>query len=185
MYLIDKFVDWSFPQTCLCEAWVIWSFFSWSDVLNKKSNFWIFFRWKQLLYKKFPSRENFHVQLQDIVVDQQPVHFADTASFLEKLKKANKSAVIFSVTDPKPQPKLSGPSLLQVLPRLYNTDNVILSPDELNAKCIQVFKDMTVSDTFFMNNLSMKFEMLIKLKCWKYMFCFQTLRHCLYHAYSC
>ena len=121
--------------------------------------------WKQLLYKKFPSEaRNFHVQLQDIVVDQQPVHFADTASFLEKLKKANKSAVIFSVTDPKPQPKLSGPSLPQVLPHLYNTDNVILSP-ELNAKCIQVFKDMTVSDTFFMNNLSMKFEMLIKLKC--------------------
>ena len=93
------------------------------------------------------------------------LHFADTASFLEKLKKANKSAVIFSVTDPKPQPKLSGPSLPQVLPHLYNTDNVILSPDELNAKCIHVFKDMTVSDTFFMNNLSMKFEMLIKLKC--------------------
>ena len=84
--------------------------------------------------------ENFHVQLQDIVVDQQPVHFAVTASFLEKLKKANKSAVIFSVTDPKPQPKLSGPSLPQVLPHFYNTDNVILSPDELNAKCIQVFK---------------------------------------------
>ena len=77
----------------------------------------------------------------------------------------NKSAVIFSVTDPKPQPKLSGPSLPQVLPHLYITDNVILSPDELNAKCIQVFKDMTVSDTFFMNNLRMKFEMLIKLKC--------------------
>ena len=132
-----------------------------------------------------PKGENFHVQLQDIVVDQQPVHFADTASFLKKLKKANKSALIFSVTDPKPQPKLSGPSLPQVLPHLYNTDNVILSPDELNAKCIQVFKDMTVSDTFFMNNLSMKFEMLIKLKCWKYMFCFQILRHCLYHAYSC
>ena len=36
------------------------------------------------------KQENFHVQLQDIVVDQQPVHFADTASFLEKLKKANK-----------------------------------------------------------------------------------------------
>ena len=98
------------------------------------------------------------------VFDQQPVHFANTASFLEKLKKANKS-MIFSVTDPKPQPKLSGPSLSQVLPHLYNTNNVILSPDELNAKCIQVFKDMTVSATFFMNNLSMKFEMLIKLKC--------------------
>ena len=89
----------------------------------------------------------------NIVVDQQPVHFADTASFLGKLKKANKSAVIFNVTDPKPQPKLSGPSLPQVLPHLYNTENVILSPDELNAKCIQVFKDMTVSATFFMNNL--------------------------------
>ena len=100
-----------------------------------------------------PKRENFHVQLQDIVVDQQPVHFADTASFLDKLKKANKSAVIFSVTDPKPQPKLSGPSLPQVLPNLYNTANVILSPDELNAKCIQVFKDMTVSDTFFHEQL--------------------------------
>ena len=94
-----------------------------------------------------PKRENFHVQLQDIVVDQQPVHFADTASFLEKQKKANKSAVIFSVTDPKPQPKLSGPSLPQILPHLYNTDIVILSLDELNAKCIQVFKDMTVSPT--------------------------------------
>ena len=89
----------------------------------------------------------------NIVVDQQPVHFADTASFLEKLKKANKSAVIFSVTDPKHRPKLSGPSLPQVLSHLYNTENVILSPDELNAKCIQVFKDMTVSATFFMNNL--------------------------------
>ena len=78
---------------------------------------------------------------------------SQTASFLEKLKKVNKSAVIFSVTDPKPQPKLSGPSLPQVLPHLYNTDNVILSPDELNAKCIQVFKDMTVSATFFHEQL--------------------------------
>ena len=112
-----------------------------------------------------PKRENFHVQLQDIVVDQQPVHFADTASFLEKLKKANKSAVIFSVTDPKPQPKLSGPSLPQSA-----------------YKCLKIWLFLTL---FFMNNLSMKFEMLIKLKCWKYMFCFQTLRHCLYHVYSC
>ena len=56
-----------------------------------------------------PKQENSNLQLQDIVVDQQPVHFADTASFLEKLKKADKSAVIFSVTDPKPHPKLSGP----------------------------------------------------------------------------
>ena len=99
------------------------------------SYFLIFFSGGSRCYTRnfLPKRENFHVQLQDIVVDQQPVHFADTASFLEKLKKANKSAVIFSVTDPKPQPKLSGPSLLQVLPHLYNTDNVILSPDELNA----------------------------------------------------
>ena len=63
---------------------------------------------QEISFRK-PKRENFHLQLQDFVVDQQQVHFADTASFLEKLKKANKSAVIFSVTDPKPQPKLSGP----------------------------------------------------------------------------
>ena len=60
---------------------------------------------QEISFRK-PKREHFHLQLQDFVVDQQPVHFADTASFLEKLKKANKSAVIFSVTDPKPQPKL-------------------------------------------------------------------------------
>ena len=118
-----------------------------------------------MLYNKFPSLARKFSCTASRQVLTNRVHFADTASFLEKLKKANKSAVIFSVTDPKPQPKLSGPSLPQVLPHLYNTDNVILSPDELNAKCIQVFKDMTVSDTFFMNNLSMKFEMLIKLKC--------------------
>ena len=79
------------------------------------------------------------------MVDQQPVHFADTSSFLEKLKKSNKSAVIFSETDQKSQPKLSGPTLPTVLPQLYNTDTVILTTDELAAKCKSVFENVNFS----------------------------------------
>ena len=66
--------------------------------MNKKSYFLFFFQVEVVVIQEIsfrkPKQEHFHVHLQDFVVDQQPVHFADTASFLEKLKKANKSAVI-------------------------------------------------------------------------------------------
>ena len=86
-----------------------------------------------------PKRENFHFQPQDVHVDPQPLQFADTTAFLEKLKGCNESAVIFSVTNPKPQPKFSGPALPSVLSNLYSVDNVVLSPEELGVKCKEVF----------------------------------------------
>ena len=94
-----------------------------------------------------PKRENFHKQSQERLVDNPQEEFADISSFLLKLRQTNKNAVIFSVTDPKPQPKVLGPSLPNILTHLYSTDNVILSADELKRKCVTIFDSLSVTSS--------------------------------------
>ncbi|KAL3880031.1 hypothetical protein ACJMK2_032303 [Sinanodonta woodiana] len=69
---------------------------------------------KEISFQKLRC-DNFHNKIPTTVQIVEPAKFADPSSFLQKLRKTNPNAVIFSITNPKPQPKLCGPSLHQFL----------------------------------------------------------------------
>ena len=102
-------------------------------------------RLKEISFSKPKRRDN---EVQNPAApnpNNQPVVFAHSNNFLEKLNLCQPKAVTCSITDPKPQPLLSGPSLPPHLSRLYSIDNHLLSREHLTSKCLEVFTSLTCS----------------------------------------
>ena len=97
----------------------------------------------EIIFKK-PKKVDFHLpptrapQHADIAFDY-------TSSFLQKLTETNPTAVIFTVTDPRPNYPTPRPSLLMAFTSLYNPEYTYLSHAEPNTKCGEILQNITVN----------------------------------------
>lgn len=73
-----------------------------------------------------PKQDNFHQPSNAAPQQADPV-FDNTASFLQKLRNCNPSAVIFTVTNPRPNPTLAKPALPTVFSSFFDPLNARLS----------------------------------------------------------
>lgn len=91
-----------------------------------------------------PKQDDFHQPSNAAPQQADPV-FDNTASFLQKLRNSNPSAVIFTVTNPRPNPTLAKPSLPTVFSSFFDPLNARLSETELQTKCEEILRTITVS----------------------------------------
>uniref|UniRef100_A0A8W8NZ12 SWIM-type domain-containing protein n=1 Tax=Magallana gigas TaxID=29159 RepID=A0A8W8NZ12_MAGGI len=83
----------------------------------------------QIIFKK-PKKIDFHLSADPAPLDYDLV-FESPDSFLQKLKQTNPTAVIFTVTDPIPNPPIPNPTLPKLLTSLYRSKFCSLSKTTL------------------------------------------------------
>ncbi|XP_061190608.1 uncharacterized protein LOC133198543 [Saccostrea echinata] len=96
------------------------------------------------------------------------IAFENTASFLQKLRETNPTAVIFTVTEPRPNPPTPKPSLPVVLTSLYNPEYTKLSDTELATKCDDILQNITINQEESINVEELTRNQSLSTKWYKY-----------------
>ncbi|KAL3863705.1 hypothetical protein ACJMK2_005452, partial [Sinanodonta woodiana] len=86
--------------------------------------------------------------------------YVDISSFLQKLSKTNPNAVLFSITNQKPQPKLCGPFLPPVLSKQYSEETLTFSKEKLLTQCKEAIASIHITSA-----QADKFEKKNQLSC--------------------
>ena len=96
-----------------------------------------------IIFKK-PKKADFHLP-STRAQQHADITFENASPFLQKLTETNPTAVIFTVTNPRPNPPTPRPSLPIPFSSLYNPEYTNLSHTELATKCGEILQNITVS----------------------------------------
>lgn len=97
----------------------------------------------QIIFKK-PKKTDFHLSADPAPLDYNLV-IESPDSFLQKLKQTNPTAVIFTVTDPIPNPPIPNPALPKLLTSLYRSEFCSLSKTDLSSRCPDILEEIHVT----------------------------------------
>lgn len=97
----------------------------------------------QIIFKK-PKKTDFHLSADPAPLDYNLV-IESPDSFLQKLKQTNSTAVIFTVTDPIPNPPIPNPALPKLLTSLYRSEFCSLSKTELSSRYPDILEEIHVT----------------------------------------